>query len=183
MDGYSVLQSVIGLFGLWVGIHYLWQDFRRDSFREDIFTVRDELFLYAAEGNIDFSDPAYRILRNRMNALVRHGHDLTLTRAFLLGITHEGTKNEITVRWEEAIERLPVEVEQAIKMYNLRIAIFVLQHVVYCSFLRYLVVRPFLTGANIHQLIETPVVASGVQKLESKTVEEDYLLLGQPAAA
>jgi len=49
----------MGLFGLWIVVNYLWRDFRNDAFREDIFSVRDEMFLYAAQNNISFDDPAY----------------------------------------------------------------------------------------------------------------------------
>jgi hypothetical protein len=180
---YKALQSVAPLFGLWLAVYYLWRDFRYDAFREDIFSVRDEMFLWAAKGNIRFSNPAYTILRNRMNALLRHGHDLTVTRTVLMLVTYDGTKSDIAIQWDKAVEELPVEVKSRINWYDRRVTIFVFQHLIYCSFFRYLLIRPLMTGIDVHQLVETPVVASGVQRLESKAVEEDKRLLGQAATA
>jgi hypothetical protein len=183
MEAYNALVSVAALFGLWLVVYYVWRDYRYDSFREDVFSVRDEMFLYAANGNIGFSDPAYALLRNRMNALLRHGHDLTIRRAVLLFVTHGTMKSDAALEWEKAIKDLPAEQKARMEWYNRRVAIYVLQHLVYCSFFRYLVFRPFLTGTTVHQLIATPVVATGVRQLESTTVEEDERLVAQTARA
>lgn len=179
----NLLLSSSGLLGFWLAIYYLWRDLRYDAFREDIFSVRDELFLWAAQGNIEFSNPAYSILRNRMNALLRHGHDLTLTRAILLFVTHKEMKSPITVQWEQAVETLPTKTRETMNWYNLRIGIFVLQHLLYCSFLRYLMFRPFITSSGVQDLIAKPAVATGVQRLESKTIEEDERTLRLVATA
>jgi hypothetical protein len=173
MEAHNIFQSILALLALWFGINYLWRDFRYDSFREDIFSLRDELFLYAAKANIDFNEPAYTILRKRMNALLRHGHDLTMMRMILLLITHKDVDDPHLRRWEEAIRELPPSVKHDLTMYSMRTAIFVLQNVVYCSFFRYLIVRPLLSFVEIHRVIETPAVASGVQILESETIRDE----------
>lgn len=54
--------------------------YRVDSFRQMMFCVRDELFDFAAQGNVSFNDPAYILLRQQMNALIRYGHQLTVFR-------------------------------------------------------------------------------------------------------
>jgi hypothetical protein len=61
-------------------IFKLWPSYRLDVFRQRMFAVRDDLFAYAASGKIDFSDPAYRLLRQAMNGFLRYGHNLTLYR-------------------------------------------------------------------------------------------------------
>jgi hypothetical protein len=43
-----------------------------------MFSLRDELFDYAASGKISFTHPAYRLLRQSMNGFIRHGHRLSL---------------------------------------------------------------------------------------------------------
>jgi len=172
IDGHAILLSVLGLILLWVGVFYLWQDFRHDAFREDIFSLRDEMFLYAAHGNIAFNHPAYTLMRTRMNALLRHGHDLTLFRMGILAVTHKEDPGT-SARLEEAIAQLPSSIQKTMRMYNVRVLIFVLQHVLYSSFLRYIAFRPFMRGVKIHDVIGTPVVAREVEKLESETIAED----------
>lgn len=165
------IRSVLALFALWIVIYYLWPDFRRDAFREDIFSIRDEMFMYAAEGNISFDDPAYTILRNRMNGILRHGHEFTLTRMALIMMTHGDAKPKELILWEAAMEKLPASVQDQMRDFNVRVAIFVLQHVVFYSFFRYIVVRPIMFFVKVHRVIESPAVASGVERLESETLE------------
>jgi hypothetical protein len=77
------LESAVGLLILWVFVFIFWKDYCLDIFRDHIFTLRDDLFLYAAHGNISFEHPAYRMLRERMNLSLRFAHEFTLTRFFL----------------------------------------------------------------------------------------------------
>jgi hypothetical protein len=178
------IRSVLALFALWIAVYYLWRDFRNDAFREDIFSVRDQMFLYAALGNVSFDHPAYTILRNRMNGLLRHGHEFTLTRMFLILLTHGGDlKNESVVRWEAAVEELPAETQARMREFNVCVAIFVLQHVIFFSFFRYMALRPLMFLVKVRKVIESPRVASGVERLESETLEQEARVLGRPATA
>src|SRR5260221_5334180 len=178
MNPETALISVLALFGLWIAVYYLWRDYRSDAFREDIFSVRDEMFLWAARRNISFDHPAYRILRDRMNVLLRHAHEFTLTRMAIILTTHSAEKSEILMRWEAAVEELPEETQEKIREFNARVAIFVLQHVVYYSFFRYMVLRPitFFVKVRVRKVFESPKVASGVERLESETVEKEIRL-------
>lgn len=179
MDPGIGLVSVLALFGLWIAVYYLWRDYRNDSFREDIFSIRDAMFLWAAQDNISFGHPAYRILRDRMNTLLRHGHELTLTRMVLILMTHSVEKPEALVRWETALETLPEEIQEKMKEFNVRVTIFVLQHVVLHSFFRHLIIRPFALFVQPERVVEVPKVASGVERLESETEEKEARLLGR----
>ena len=55
----------------------------RDAFRQRAFAIRDELFDYAADGNIAFNDQAYWRLRLAMNGMIRYSHRLTFGEAIL----------------------------------------------------------------------------------------------------
>src|ERR1700682_1355645 len=102
MNLYIALKSIIGLFALWLFVYYLWRDYRLDAFRDDVFARRDQIFVFAAKGNIKFDHPAYTILRNRMNVLLRYGHAFTLTRLLLIRISHPLVKNDLMEKWESA---------------------------------------------------------------------------------
>jgi hypothetical protein len=86
---------------------------RLDIFRQKMFVVRDELFDYAAAGNIDFNHPAYRLLRKSMNGFLRYGHRLSL---FQLIITwfrwHFADEKPVSLwskQWKEALSSIENE--------------------------------------------------------------------------
>lgn len=183
MNPEIALRSVLALFAVWIAVYYLWRDYRNDAFREDIFSVRDKMFLWAAQGNISFDHPAYRILRDRMNVLLRHAHEFTLTRMVLILTTHSTEKSEILTKWEAAVEELPGETQVKMKEFNACVAIFVLQHVVFYSFFRYMLLRPLMFFVKVREVAESPKVASGVEGLESETVEKEIRLQARAAIA
>lgn len=183
MNPGAALTSVVGLLGLWIGVYYLWQDFRNDAFRDDIFCVRDQMFLFAANGNISFNHPAYTNMRDRMNALLRHGLDFTLTRLFILLITHRDLKSNMLTEWEASLADLPVETQEKMKEINVSVAIFVLQHIVFLSFFRYMALRPLMFLVTLRKVIAWPPVESSVEQLENQTIERDKRHLGSPLTA
>ncbi|HEY6243706.1 MAG TPA: hypothetical protein VIX17_07165 [Pyrinomonadaceae bacterium] len=184
MNADVALGSVLALIGLWFAVYYLWRDFRNDAFRDDIFFLRDRMFLYAAQGNISFGHPAYAILRERMNVLLRHGPDLTLTRFILIVATHKPLTPSLSlVAWETAVNELPTEVQAKMRDFSARVAIFVFIHVMYYSFFRYMAIRPLVFLIPLPKVVESPKVASGVERLESETVERETRLIGRAATA
>lgn len=183
MNPNIALISVLALFALWIAVYYLWRDFRNDTFREDIFSVRDLMFIYAAQGNISFDHPAYTILRNRMNVLLRHGHEFTLSRMALVLATHSIVKPESLLRWESAVQELPKETQDKMKELNLCVAIYVLQHVVFYSFFRYITLRPLMFLVHLRRVVQSPKVATGVERLESASLERDERLQAKAATA
>jgi hypothetical protein len=178
------LRTILYLFFLWIVVYYLWPDYRNDAFRNHVFSIRDRMFLYAAQGNITFDHPAYAILRNRMNTLLRHGHEFTLTRVALIVATHDIEKNEAILKWHAAVAELPVATQEKMKEFNTCVAIAVAQHILYCSFFRYMVLRPlsFLVPSP-RNVIKSPKVVSSVEQLESQTIEREARLVSHPVTA
>jgi hypothetical protein len=77
------LESIAALMVLSILVFHFIPSYRLDSFRQRMFSVRDEMWDYAAAGNISFDDPAYLLLRKLMNGLIRYGHQLTIFRAMM----------------------------------------------------------------------------------------------------
>jgi hypothetical protein len=182
------LWSTLALFALWIAVYYLWRDYRNDSFREHVFSIRDRMFLYAAQGNISFDNPAYKILRDRMNGLLRHGHEFTLSRMALILAAHPMEKPDVLLRWEAAVGELPQATQVKMKEFNVCVAVAVLQHVVYCSFFRYMTLRPLmflfhLRKLRLREIVESPKLASGVERLENESLERDARLRAKTEAA
>ncbi len=75
--------------------------YRLVAFRQEMFSLRDELFDYAAAGNIRFNDPAYRLLRQSMNGYIRYAHQLTFFRLFVSLVERRALGVEDTKDWHD----------------------------------------------------------------------------------
>lgn len=109
-DAANVFQSAICIALLAAVLLKWWADARLDAFRQEMFTVRDELFDYAASGKIAFDDPAYRLLRQMMNGLIRYGHQLTLFRFCItfveIQLVGRDLKSKWSTKWETALANI-----------------------------------------------------------------------------
>lgn len=76
-----------------------------DSFRQQMFAVRDELFDFAADGHIPFNHPAYILLRRQMNGFIRYAHHLTVFRILMTAAIHKVSGKPEAKGWSEDWER------------------------------------------------------------------------------
>jgi hypothetical protein len=178
------VRSALYLLGLWIAVYYLWADYRNDAFRDHVFSIRDRLFQFAATGNIGFDHSAYTILRNRMNVLLRHGPEFTLTRFVLILATHPTLPSDDLVTWQNAVATLPFGIQEKMREFNVCVASALFQHVIYCSFFRYLLIRPLAIWSKpkqVREVVTIPKVAEGVARLESETIEKEVRVLEHAA--
>ena len=66
----------------WFFWFQVWIPYRIDTYRQDLFALRDELFQLASDKNIPYNDPVYSDLRNFINGIIRFAHRVTFTRVF-----------------------------------------------------------------------------------------------------
>lgn len=172
------VMSALGLVALSLFVFYLWRDYRLDVFREKLFNVRDALFLYALNNGIEFDDPAYSILRERMNIMLRFAHDLDLTR-FLLVATLQPftTENPDLVTWEMAVDALPSDqVKMRLREFRDRFVLVIFEHILLLSFPRFMVLRPIRALVQVRRMIKhkvLPKATPGIEQLESEALEEE----------
>jgi len=79
----TALQSIISLSIILFLVLALFNQYRVDALRQELFEIRDRLFDEAAKGNIAFGSHAYRATRTVLNGLLRFGHRISLLRFFL----------------------------------------------------------------------------------------------------
>ena len=77
------LQTTLWLTIAWVLLFWCWRLYRIDRLRQQLFELRDELFDFAVDGGIDFSDELYVSNRLFLNAMIRYAHRITFTRALI----------------------------------------------------------------------------------------------------
>jgi hypothetical protein len=97
--------------------------------------VRDEVFDYAAEGNIAFDDPAYVLLRRQMNGLIRYGHQLTVFRSIMTKAiaiaSGRTTKMSWNDAWESSLARIQNhEVRLQMKRFHERGMMVAVKHLI-----------------------------------------------------
>src|SRR6266566_3340993 len=75
------MSLTIGLsfVALWIGFFWLYRDYAIDRYRQRLFALRDEVWDFAASGRVGFDEAAYRLVRDRINGLIRFAHLLSLT--------------------------------------------------------------------------------------------------------
>lgn len=164
------LASITSIFGLWVLVFWVYCDYRVDSFRQDMFALRDSLFDQAADGKIAFDTPAYGLLRTTMNGFIRFGHRLTLPSflciAFALrGSNSRQTNTPFSRRLAASLGALDREQRHLLLDYHRKMNILLVRHLLLSSPLLVLSVFvpllvSFTAGAMVgkaHKALSRPV--------------------------
>ena len=92
-------------------LYRCWREHRVDAMRHRLFVLRDELFDYALGGELAFDDPAYVLLRRRINCMLRFAHKISFTRAlFMVELMPRALSAEILrghdQEWKDALGQL-----------------------------------------------------------------------------
>lgn len=119
---FTVAES-IGFLALWIFFFCLYRDFRVDEYRQKLFRLRDELYDYAAAGNMQFSDEAYGLLRSTINGSIRYAHRLGPVYLGLMAYMRMGSieKSLYSQRWERAKAKLSDEQQMDICRFKNRL--------------------------------------------------------------
>jgi hypothetical protein len=111
-----VLHLGFSLLLLWGLLFFCWREYRLDALREKLFSLRNGLFLFAAQGHIAFNDPSYRMLRDLMNGMIRFAHKLNASQLLLAAIDRASQPDErwkVPMKeWRRAVDALPPDARQ-----------------------------------------------------------------------
>jgi hypothetical protein len=150
-----------------------------------MFAVRDELFDYAAAGQIGFNDPAYRLLRQSMNGFIRYGHQLTFFRLCLTimrwRIFDDKPELSWALKWEHALEHVGNDrVIKELREFHTRALSLVIGRLVSGSpvLLALLItaVATILVGKgwhNLKQLLHEAAVSTVARIVDPRLLEEE----------
>lgn len=134
----SELQITIGsglsLIVLVLVTFKLWPNQRVDMFRQNMFALRDELFDFAADGNVAFEEPAYILLRQLMNGFIRYAHNLTPYRILMSYLRSNCVRREPISEWTSDFNRalgdLSEQNREKLQSFHSRAAAMVLSQLV-----------------------------------------------------
>ena len=80
------LELAVGLIILVLFFTGPWSEYCIELGRQKLFRLRDEVFLLAADGRIDFDSDAYRLVRDYFNGLIRHTHIINVLTIFFVAV-------------------------------------------------------------------------------------------------
>ncbi len=174
------LYSLISLGALVIFIFWLNRDYSVDSFRQQMFALRDSLFDEAADGNVEFQSPAYGMLRSTMNGLIRFGHRLSLPHVIAVSFAIEKHMKEVehssfSDRFEENTNTLNAEQKAMLNSYRMKMNIILVRHLVLSSpLLLITVIVPLMVSVSANLIIGRVVRAFRlpIDKLDSLALAE-----------
>ncbi len=112
----------------------LYKNYRIDKFRYRLFWLRAELFDEARKGTVSFENDAYIMLREIINAYIRFGHKLNLTRFVLFAFALK-SDNGIREPFSERLKKNAIKKQEEIMMsYYERLNICVIKHMIVTPF-------------------------------------------------
>jgi len=126
----SLIVSLALLLVVW----WLFSGYRADNLRDQLFTLRDEMFLYAVDHGID-DTAAYENLRLLMNGLIRYAHRVSLGRLVLLDLSRRVLKLNpgapaFYVEWAKAVAALPADEAQRMREFHAEAMLLIAKHMI-----------------------------------------------------
>ncbi len=144
----TIASTAISLSMLWVLFFWLWKDYRLDRFRQDLFATRDELFDLATAHSVDYSHPAYGLLRSTINGAIQYGHRLGLLNilVFAVAVPHDKSQRVSETayreRWTNAIDSLDKETRDAIVQLRNKVFFCIAKQFIFSSLVLLVVLVP-----------------------------------------
>jgi hypothetical protein len=148
------MMSGLSVLAIWVGFFWLYRDYEIDRYRQRLFELRDELWDYAAEGHVAFDNPAYRLIRIRINGLIRFAHMLSCT-WLVMALVAEKLRpspeviDKIEGEMVGALNSLPAPLYERLRDYQKRALFLAIEHTVRTSPFFWVALVPFLLVALI----------------------------------
>jgi hypothetical protein len=133
-----VLSTAISLIGLWALYFRGYRAYRVDLFRDNLFRLRDELFDFAAAGEIAFDHEAYGLLRTMINGVIRGADRVGFLTVLIFAITsqrelHAEIVPDIERRWQKALGEVNATTERKLKAIRLRMHLFCFDQMLFAS--------------------------------------------------
>jgi AcrR family transcriptional regulator len=90
----SIYSAISLILLVWL-VFFAYQAYRVDKLRQDLFTIRDELFDAALDGKISVDDQAYKVSRQMMNGMIRFAHRLSIPSLFAFAVLMPSSRSTI----------------------------------------------------------------------------------------
>ena len=174
----GLLELAIYLFAL-AGVFRLLRLYFIDALRERLFTIREDLFDYAADGSIGFDDPAYVKLRLVFNSLIRFADHLTGTRLLLLVVSSKVWTAPDNLDWHHSFDSLSLEQRRRLVDLHAQATRAVAEHLMRTSLVPWFLLAVYMVKGTPKRADDHQV--PGVEMLETQAVAVESSSLGAGA--
>jgi len=146
------VRTVVAVIGIVAVVQFILLPSAAAIFRQRMFALRRQLFVFMAEGNIRPDDPAYVCLRNSLNAWIRNAEKLTFLRICIIGaLLEEPTRQyrandraHVDAISDEAVRKRLVSIRE--DMANVVIGHVITTSPIAVALLFFLIVAAFVVG-------------------------------------
>ena len=95
---------------LWVMFFTIHRNYHIALTRQRLFVIRASVFNAALEGEISFNDPAYELVRQALNGMIRFTHNLSFLRWFAIVMlnryVHKDLQEHFNAQFNQALDKL-----------------------------------------------------------------------------
>jgi hypothetical protein len=129
----NIAWAAVGVGGLLFVFQFIVIPALVDTFRERLFSIRRQMFLYMADGHIAPDDPAYVRVRTIINGLLRFAERLTFLRVVLLSAV-AWPEMAISPPFEEVLLKVQNETARRRMLeFHLRVQVAIVEHLLVSS--------------------------------------------------
>lgn len=167
---------LLSLFGYWI---HLRPNLLVDEFRENLFVVRNDLFITAADGKLKFNSEAYIELRQIINGFIRFGHKLTPLHVLLFYMLTK--KHKVPNKFEESLQKVTDEEQIVLRKYRDEVYHVVILYLIKRSPSLFLARVGIILVGHIFQLYRSRLQEkiSGIKKNYLLSMTSEASILGQ----
>jgi hypothetical protein len=172
----SEISACISLIGLLVLMKLL-REHTIDSFRDRMFALRDEVFLYACDENL-LDSPAHMNLRRLMNGMIRYAHRTSLARLLTLDLARKVFRVPLKVpstyaEWLVAVDTLPADQAKRLHQFHSEAMMLAVRHMISASPILWFVFAVLAIYFRICR--STKLVRDAVVNVVRRQMPEDLL--------
>lgn len=175
------ISCLISFALIWILFFWCWRDYRLNRFRQELFSLRDELFDIARSGDIAFTHPAYQVLRTTINGTIQFGHKfgiVDLLACLTISVPEILQKESVRSKFSEQCSELDDKTKTRMQNIYDRMHVCIVEQVILTSFALMSAVALFAglillnsvksaVMRQLHRLIHSPRVAHALAQLDN----------------
>jgi hypothetical protein len=114
---FEMLVTSVGAVACWLLWFYFIKEYRVSAFRERLFSIRDELFAFAADDGVSFNETAYLQLRDLINGMLQFAHRVSFLTLLTSARSSMPSSEDSTPQrlWEKSLEVLDPAVKERLE--------------------------------------------------------------------
>lgn len=148
MSTFNYWASLFSIFLIFIFLFKMYEDYRVDKFRQDMFKIRDDLFDYAMRGRLSFNDPSYGLIRGAINGHIRFAHRINLLDLAMFNRILEQEnyviREPFSERLQKSMEHLTSEQKDFVTDTVMKMNFKIIEHLSLSSPIILAVITPFV---------------------------------------